>query len=68
MRDARHKAQASYFCATYLARTMTGTSAIPTFAANCGQQPIRVSSACSCLMTEVPALTTQAVGSEPTSA
>ncbi|KAK0111191.1 hypothetical protein ONS95_001567 [Cadophora gregata] len=60
LRDNKYKAQASSFCATYLARTISAVTAIPTFVGNCGQQPSKVSSACSCLMTGTAALTTQA--------
>jgi predicted alpha-1,2-mannosidase len=56
LRDARYSASASAFCTTYLERLVTATTAIPRFVANCGRQPTRVSSACTCLLTGIPSI------------
>ena len=60
LRDSRYSASASAFCTTYLERVITATSAIPTYVANCGAQPTRVSSACTCLLTGIPSITSSA--------
>jgi hypothetical protein len=57
LRDARYSVNASAFCTTYLESVVTATSVIPTYVANCGAQPTRVSSACSCLLTGIPPIT-----------
>jgi len=47
-----YAASAVPFCSSFLATTVTATTAIPTYLANCGTQTVvaRVSSACSCFL------------------
>ena len=67
LRDVRYSASASTFCTTYLERVVTATSVIPTYVANCGAQPTRVSSACSCFLTCILPITGSATAMGTTS-
>jgi hypothetical protein len=60
LRNPQYSSSASAFCTTYLERVVTATSAIPTYINNCGAQPTSVSSACSCLLTGFPPISSGA--------
>ncbi|KAL8932139.1 MAG: hypothetical protein Q9211_006503 [Gyalolechia sp. 1 TL-2023] len=57
--------KASSFCATYTQTTNTATS-IPTYASFCANNPSRVSSACSCVVTSPPSCSPSPVIQGPT--
>lgn len=50
----RYSASASPFCSTYTQRISTATTSLPSYVTACTNQPSKISSACSCLITPTP--------------